>query len=643
VKQKSFFLIFLFFLFFAGCVSHLSKPAFQRIKFNNPDQVVDLGAGLWAQPVPMDYDGDGDMDLLVSCRDKPYNGIYLFENKQGRVKFPVFEAEKRLANGLSNIRPSFVNGKVRLLLPGEELINFKKSRFSKRKNIYPKKKLLEDKVREKDWKYCDYDGDGDRDLIVGEGYWGDYGWDNAFDAQGRWLNGPLHGYVFWIENRGTDLEPSYGEPQQILADGKSIDVFGMPSPNLADFDNDGDLDIICGEFLDKLTYFENVGDRTHPRYANGRFLTFQGKPIAMDLEMIVPVAVDWDHDGDVDLVVGQEDGRVALVENTGTIVDGQPQFLPPKFFQQKANYLKFGALATPFSFDWDGDGDGDLICGNTAGYLAFIENLNGGNPPKWAAPRYLKADGKIIRIQAGENGSIQGPAEAKWGYTVPVVADWDGDDLPDIVVNSIWGKVVWYRNRGTRQKPVLEAARPIVVDWPGPPPKPAWLWWNPKDHHLVTQWRTTPFVTDLNSDGLNDLVMLDAEGYLSFFERARKNGKLVLLPGKRIFRIKNGNKIELLRLNPRRAGHSGRRKFTFVDWDRDGRLDLLVNSKNVDFLKNVAEKPGEFLFENKGTLTAQKLAGHSTCPTIVDWDKNGVPDLLVGAEDGHFYYLKNTN
>ena len=87
----------------------------------------------------------------------------------------------------------------------------------------------------------------------------------------------------------------------------------------------------------------------------------------------------------------------------------------------------------------------------------------------------LEADGKIIRIQAGENGSIQGPAEAKWGYTVPVVAEWDGDDLPDIVVNSIWGKVVWYRNRGTRQKPVLEAARPIVVDWPGPPPKPAWL------------------------------------------------------------------------------------------------------------------------------------------------------------------------
>ena len=179
-----------------------------------------------------------------------------------------------------------------------------------------------------------------------------------------------------------------------------------------------------------------------------------------------------------------------------------PAFLPPRFFQQEADDVKFGVLATPVGFDWDGDGDEDLVCGNTAGYIGLIENLDGGCPPKWAAPRCLEADGRPIRIMAGPNGSIQGPCEAKWGYTTLSVADWDDDGLPDLVVNSIWGKVVWYRNVGTRTAPQLSPARPIEVEWPGPPPKPAWSWWQPEGKELVTQWRTTPVVVDFNGDGL---------------------------------------------------------------------------------------------------------------------------------------------
>ena len=55
----------------------------------------------------------------------------------------------------------------------------------------------------------DYDGDNDQDLIVGAGDWTDYGWDHAYDANGRWMNGPLHGFVYCIENTGSDAEPHY--------------------------------------------------------------------------------------------------------------------------------------------------------------------------------------------------------------------------------------------------------------------------------------------------------------------------------------------------------------------------------------------------------------------------------------------------
>ena len=191
--------------------------------------------------------------------------------------------------------------------------------------------------------------------------------------------------------------------------------------------------------------------------------------------MLVPHAIDWDGDGDVDIIVGDEDGRVALVENVGRVVDGIPQFLPPHYFQQQADELKFGALVTPCGFDWDGDGDTDFIAGNTAGYIAFIENLSGPGVarPKFSAPQFLQANGEAIRIMAGPNGSIQGPIEAKWGYTTQTVADWDGDGLPDIIANSIWGKVVWYRNIRTRTAPKLAAAQPIEVEWNGQTQSPS--------------------------------------------------------------------------------------------------------------------------------------------------------------------------
>ena len=94
------------------------------------------------------------------------------------------------------------------------------------------------------------------------------------------------------------------------------------------------------------------------------------------------------------------------------------------------------------------------------------KTLTARQHPPGPPPVRLQADGKTIRIQAGNNGSIQGPCEAKWGYTTLNVADWDHDGLLDLVVNSIWGKIEWYRNIGEPGKPQLAAAEPVRVAWP---------------------------------------------------------------------------------------------------------------------------------------------------------------------------------
>lgn len=622
--------------------------ALERLPYNHPGLVVDLGVGLWAWPVPCDADGDGDFDLMVSCPDKPSNGVYLFENTTGdtaKVKMPVFKPARLISKTVHYVTPSYVDGGMRVMTPGVEYPDFVRSGLDRKTKLPidagfhrpqgPQTKGP--KLRHHQWRYVDYDGDGAVDLIVAVEDWSYYGWDDAWNAKGEWQNGPLHGWIYIIRNSGSTAAPKYEQPSFIQADGKRLDVYGCPSPQFEDFDRDGDLDLLCGEFLDGFTYFQNTGTRSVPVYAKGvRVTDTTGGELRMDLQMIVPVAFDWDRDGDMDLICGDEDGRVAFIENTGRFAtDASPVFEKPSYFKQEADTLKCGALATPVGFDWDGDGDMDLISGNTAGYIEFFENLSGEGVafPKWNAPVRLEAGGKTFRVVAG-NRSIQGPAEAKWGYTTLNIADWDGDGLPDIVFNSILGKIEWLRNVGTRTHPMLASPLPVEVDWEGPQPELKWGWLKPEGKGILTQWRTTPVVHDFNDDGLPDLAILDTEGYLTFFERTKEG----LKSPRRAFVNQAG---QPLRLNPGEAGRSGRRKLCVTDWDGDGRFDFLLNSANADFLQQVGEKDGKWVMRSAGTLADRNIEGHDVSPTVVDFDGDKIPDFLGGAEDGRFYIMRN--
>jgi hypothetical protein len=643
-----------------------------KLAYNNPSLLVDVGVGLWASPLPIDFNHDGLTDLVVVCTGLPSNGVYFFENSglvDPATKLPIMRAAVRKGPAVLSPQVSYVDGKPVVSSPGFIYPDFLESGFAKPVALPTPEKVFDerapianpqwpDDIRANQWRFVDYDGDGKTDLIVGIDYWGDYNWENAYkgdkrayDKDGKWQTGPLRGYVYYLRNTGTNEQPVYAKSVKLEAGGKIIDTFGMPSPCFADFRGTGKLDLICGEFRDGFTFFENIGTRTAPKYAAGRPLMVAGEPLHMDLCMITPLAYDFDGDGHVDLIVGDEDGRVALIRNTGRIVDGLPQFEQPHYFQQEAENVKFGAIASPTAVDLDGDGLEDLVAGNTSGYIGFIKNL-GGKPPRWAAPMYISAGGKIIRPQAGPNGSPLGPSEAKWGYTNVNAADWDGDGLIDLVVSDIWGRIVWYKNTGTKTDFKFAAGQPVEVAWQGPAQKPAWNWWSPKGNELVTQWRSTPCLIDWNHDGLMDLITLDAEGYLAFFERHRTaEGKLELLPPQRIFYAKDVSSYNqhgiptnaesgVLRMNSTIAGASGRRTFTFFDWDGDGTLDLLVNTRpNVNFFKGLGrDAQGHWVFKDMGALHPERLASHATTPTIVHWD-NPRGDLLFGSEDGFLYFL----
>jgi hypothetical protein len=145
--------------------------------------------------------------------------------------------------------------------------------------------------------------------------------------------------------------------------------------------------------------------------------------------------------------------------------------------------------------------------------------------------------------------------------------------------------------------------------------------------------------------------MLDHEGYLALFRRVRDGESLKLLEPERVFHAVNNSVTNsghgvvekgsgLLRLNNGEAGRSGRRKIWFADWNGDGKLDLLVNSTNANLFLQRSSANGRWTFEDVGPLVERNIRGHTTSPTVVDFNGDGKPDYLGGAEDGRMYYVR---
>jgi hypothetical protein len=260
--------------------------------------------------------------------------------------------------------------------------------------------------------------------------------------------------------------------------------------------------------------------------------------------------VDLDGDGIPDLISGSWPGEIFFFKGRGKGQFDAPVKLKNK--NGKTIYIGGGRRDS---------GDMVLVAGD-----ATFENKGGKT--------FILYEGERIKVPPDKEGGITGTASAVHAV------DWDGDGKIDLLVGEIGGNVYLVPNEGTPKKYAFGKERKLRAAR-----KP-----------LRVNGDAGPFACDWDGDGKLDLLVGSGDGSVWFYRNVATGKEPELAEG---VQLVPPSETRPEAESPRDRASAPRRgiraKVCAVDWNGDGRLDLLVG----DFTTQKAVRPEPTAAEKK--------------------------------------------
>ena len=469
---------------------------------------------------------------------------------------------------------------------------------------------------------ADLDGDGREDLIVGTSHplkaqpSGNLtaGFNTPHES---WVTDSSRVYVMY--NRSTAEKLIFAEPVQVSADGKAIAPYGSTYPVGFDVDHDGVTDLVVGQHKPGLLYFRNTGTKTEPAFTAAGMISDEKNQAILSILAIHPRFGDLNGDGREELYASTYFGCVTqLLGFEQESAGGWKARGPLTMVGGKETPVTAQGIATIEPIDWDGDGDIDMVVGSEPAAPAVIINEGTQTAPVWSPPAALKfVDGSPVEYYSIDRGlgSVWGPSEWYMERVLPRLADWDGDGVRDLLTGSMGLRQLFLKGRVVDGE--LRFEKPQVFTVGGQP--------------LAAGQRVQPAAADQDGDGRPDLIALDDQNILKAWPG---NGTTALGEAK-AYLDENGKPLQL-KTPILDLGHA-RCSFESVDWDLDGKSDLIVylafdRRRGGIYYYRGSEKPMQF---EKRVKMSSFISFHNGGIGLADWDGDGLLGVFTGGDGGH--------